>query len=152
MNAPKLQLEAGKYYRTRDGDKVFVAALNLFDDASDHPVAVIIGNNDDEDDLQWYSPEGRLNAYSFSPKGSDIVSEWVEPKRIKGWVNLYDKACFNQKLVDVGVASVGHAVHPSQDDALRRAHACEAQYGIKLLACIEVDVLEGQGRDGEAGR
>ncbi len=62
----------------------------------------------------------------------DIVSiaPKPEPKRIKGWINLYDKnSCYQ---------GIGDALYDTRKDADN--NACKSR-----KACIEIDVAEGEG-------
>ncbi len=147
--AQALTLEAGKYYRTRGGKKVFVAALSLFDDQADHPVAVIIGNEDVEGELQWYAPSGKYNAYHGGDLEEDLVAEWVEPKRIKGWLNIYGMPHSKLGSLPKADAYAGTSLHPSREIA-DTASLNGFQFQGLRIACIEIDVLEGHGLNGEA--
>ena len=66
-----MKLEAGKWYKTRDGRKAFVGFI--------HPNRTInryIGSIDSEALLSW-SEYGEYGGQSSSPV--DLVSEWTEP-------------------------------------------------------------------------
>jgi len=136
-----LTLEAGKYYKTRDGRKAFVGALNQpspFGNLKDmYPAA---GYIEGEDSARSWMLNGELynNAKAFE---ADLVAEWVEPKRIKGWVNIY-AAKMNPDDGDIQDVRVGQVVHNT------RELAAKYQLG-KLIACIEIDVLEGHGLNEE---
>lgn len=127
MNAPKLQLEAGKFYRTRDDRKAFVAGFSPFDGADTYRVAVGF--------IEGYAFEecwAASGQWGMNRNDKDLVAEWVEPKRIKG--KMY-----------IGENSIG--VFGSYiSDGAKPPSFC------KVVACIEIDVLEGQGLEGEAGR
>ncbi|MEZ5781176.1 MAG: hypothetical protein R3D70_05955 [Rhizobiaceae bacterium] len=132
-----LMLEAGKFYRTRDGRRAFVShvlGVSPFPNKirDDFPVTGYI-------DGTGYAPVWRLDG-SFGNRShdNDLVAEWVEPKRIKGWVNI-----FADKGVDYPTGyRVGCATHATKADAQRFAEG--------MVATVEIDVLEGQGLEGEA--
>lgn len=122
--APKI--EAGKFYRTHDGKKAFVGAqrpeqfnglseqcgFSGFVDGLDYVIA-------------WKADGSAVESYS----NLSLVAEWVEPKRIKGWLNIdADGLVWLEK---------------NREEADK--DACDDR-----IACIEIDVLEGQGLDGSA--
>ena len=81
-----MQLEVGKFYRTRDGRKVEI--LRIIKNPI-YPVAGIIYGRDMAiwDSLVSWTLEG---IYNFKEEdGKDIVSEWREPIVFRGWVNIY---------------------------------------------------------------
>ncbi len=115
-----LTLEAGKFYKTRIGKKAFVAGLCPFSDINiDCRATGFI--------------EGRTQTCDWMENGTwglgvvddrDLVAEWVEPKRIKGWLNIYgDRRSGILHCARGSADSVGHG----------------------RIACIEIDVLEGAG-------
>lgn len=143
MNESKaLTLEAGKYYRTRDGFKAMVIAKNPFnmhgkqgeafigaiefpkpgDDAFDFP----------ESATSW-DPSGVFNE-DGSESEYDLIAEWVEPKRIKVWVNIFPA---KEREDYPSGYRVGCVTHASKDDAHRMAQG--------MIATVEIDVLEGHG-------
>jgi hypothetical protein len=128
-----LTLEAGKYYRTRDGKKVFIVGQNPFD-TPDHDVEFPFGGfvqRGEGDRLEWFRGDG---VHGVRAGGNlDLVAEWVEPKRIKGWVNLF--LCADGKQFHT------NGVWKSAEEA--------AEKSAGRIACIEIDVLEGHGLDGE---
>lgn len=74
----EFKIEAGKYYRMRNGVRVCVAATNK---PGSHNV---LGWSDDGHIGAWL-PSGKFSADTNT--GSDIISEWVEPERIP-WEHL----------------------------------------------------------------
>ncbi|MBZ9674537.1 hypothetical protein [Mesorhizobium sp. ES1-1] len=136
MNAPKLQLEAGKYYRTRDGRKAVVVGLSPFEGTGETFVAA--GYIETEPTVMTWSMDG-----FFSPTRNnhhrDLVAEWVEPKRIKGFVALWD--------IGHGGSLIAGCSH-----VYLTLDAAKAEGFCGVIAYVEIDVLEGQGLDGEAGR
>ncbi|RWE44218.1 hypothetical protein [Mesorhizobium sp.] len=134
----KLQLEAGKYYLTRDGRKGFVAGSSPFGSTVDcHQV---VGYIDCDTHALGWGKDGFYWA-NKDEDARDLVAEWVEPKRIKGWVNIYPDVNGNMPSKVI----VNNCLHGTKDDA--DDHAMTGR-----IACIEIDVLEGQGLEGEAGR
>ncbi|ACI54429.1 hypothetical protein Rleg2_1135 [Rhizobium leguminosarum bv. trifolii WSM2304] len=134
MNETKaLTLEAGKYYRTREGEKVFVAGIGIFGLTNRHRVAVLTDQNG-EDCLRWYAEDGKFNIYN-DEEPADIVAEWVEPKRIKGFACVF--AATSSK--NSGVLS---DIRPTKEAAL------EPFRPEMVKAVIEIDILEGHGLNG----
>lgn len=68
-------------------------------------------------------------------EGFDLVAEWVEPKRIKGWINIYPS---DEEEQDNPVP-VRSGVHDTRDNADKLALRS------RRIACIEIDVLQGHG-------
>lgn len=131
MNETKgLTLEAGKYYRTRDGRKAVVIGCSPF--ASTNSNYRVAGFIEDFSIGAAWKTDGK---WGDGLDNRDLVAEWVEPKRIKGWVNI--------RLVD-GRFNFG-MLHATHGEALKLIDAREP-----VLACIEIDVLEGEGLNGEA--
>ncbi|TBH23625.1 hypothetical protein ELG64_08970 [Rhizobium leguminosarum] len=140
-----LTLEVGKYYRMRNGRKAIVTC-----DSGANP----FGGEDDKFPFNGYA-DGFEAGICWTAKGKtsgwnsecDIIGAWVEPKRIKGWVNVYsgnDESYGNPHNIDSS-HHCGH-VYP------KRAHADIAAVsltGRNRIACIEIDVLEGAGLEGE---
>ncbi len=70
----QIQLEAGKYYRTRDGRKAYCIGVNKLDDA---PENIIVSFNEYIGDCECYTVDGRY--YNNNHKtGWDIIDEWTE--------------------------------------------------------------------------
>lgn len=127
--AQALTLEAGKYYRTRGGKKVFIVGVNPFDKEDDDiefPFGGFVQGLKG-DVLEWFRDDGR---YGVQDGANDLVAEWVEPKRIKGRMFIGNN----------GVVFFGGSI--GEEPAV--------PYGVTALACIEIDVLEGHGLKGEA--
>ena len=72
-----MKLEAGKYYRTRDGQKAFIGATDPFGNAETHYKAV---GFTDGGYCHW-AIDGRF--WSSKEDGLDIVSEWKEPREFR---------------------------------------------------------------------
>jgi hypothetical protein len=74
-----------------------------------------------------------------------------EPKRIKGWVNLYARNAEHSDLSDLiidGVLYKASTYAKASKDQADLMAGCFPQF--TRIACIEIDVLEGQGLDGSA--
>lgn len=139
-----LTLEVGKYYRMRNGRKAIVTC-----DSGANP----FGGEDDKFPFNGYA-EGFEAGICWTAKGKtsgwnsecDIIGAWVEPKRIKGWVNIYPKqlgVCGTTYDHESDSAfSFGSHHYANRDMADRYA-------GVNRIACIEIDVLEGAGLEGE---
>lgn len=78
-----LNIEAGKYYRTRGGRKAFVAAVSLPDPSSGvratHPVHGLIGG---------FSRNWTLDGHYRDSHGDDLVAEWKEPRTCSAVMTL----------------------------------------------------------------
>lgn len=131
MNEPKLQLEAGKFYRTRDGGKAYVCGRHPFDKTPNHMPFFGFVEKEGQYTVFWWHLDGTAGE---SVPHSTLVAEWVEPKRIKGWVATDGMFC--SQISKTKLEAVKE---------FRRAYL-----GGDIIACIEIDVLEGQGLDGEA--
>ena len=111
-----MKLEAGKFYKTRGGHKAFVTAI--IPDASDEGWPAVGWLLGDHTPRSW-TLTGRNSGHD------DLIAEWVEPKRIKGWVNICSSG-------QPGL------IHETKREADRVADGGR-------LACIEIDCLEGDG-------
>ncbi|MBR0721781.1 hypothetical protein [Bradyrhizobium manausense] len=132
----KLKIEAGKFYRTRSGAKAFVAMdkRNPFNPDDEYPILAYIDEEPETNTHKWLNPDGR--EYASKEYEHDLVAEWREPKRIKGWLNVY--------LPGDGRDEMFSCVHKT------REKADAVMFASERIACIEIDVLEGQGLDGSA--
>ncbi len=138
MNDTKLQLEAGKFYRTRDGKKAYVCgSLGANPFTGQKKSCPVQGYIEGHGQTSWTEQGGYVVG---EDNGYDLIAKWVEPKRIKGWIAIGGS--------DFGTVQTSHCLET-------KTEACgvfEDDYRRKPLACIEIDVLEGQGLEGEAGR
>ena len=81
--------------------------------------------------MQWWRDDG---VFGVRESQSDIVAEWVEPKRIKGWLNIYYQD-------SAGDFQAGYVF-------AKRAMADKQCGDATRIACIEIDVPEGHGMEG----
>jgi hypothetical protein len=145
MNEAKaLTLEAGKYYRTRNGRKALAAAImpkNPFKEGGEvgYPIR---GYIDGFGAGSWTS-NGHFGDDHYDDD-RDLVAEWVEPKRIKGWValQLHKERCVGGNRDASATAYVSH-LYGSREEAAQ-------MYAGDPSALVEIDVLEGHGLNGEA--
>lgn len=103
-----------------------------------------IGKAPESKEFCRYSENGILRPEVASHETpNDAVAEWVEPKRIKGWLaiaaNINERDPIRDGNYYAGSLTVGKT----------RQNAIDMSTG-KLVACIEIDVLEGHGLNGEA--
>lgn len=121
-----LKIEAGKCYRTRDGEKAHV--LGIRSDLVTYPV---LGYIDGEPSNRVWTMSGRSDIHAENH--FDLISEWKEPRKGEVWVNIYT------------TDQVTNHTHATREDA---DHA--ASYGNRL-ACVRVPWVEGQGLTEENG-
>ena len=141
-----LKIEAGKYYRTRGGDKAWMGCdIRTGGYGGIYPFIGVVGGY-----RQSWASDGSSIYGEQSP--FDIIAEWKEPKRIKGWVNIWDRMHEDLRGVaaEEGNAFPGTNVYLSKDDADRAAKNAANWSDSNRIACIFVDVLEGEGLDGSA--
>lgn len=127
-----LKIEAGKYYRTSRGERALV--LHRTEGEADTlPIIGIIGDRV----VRWHTDGGNDHvAYSTYLRGShddDLVAEWVEPKRIKGFLSIYPH---NEQVY----------FHRTREEALRSGMNGYGKF--VPVALVEIDVLEGNGLEG----
>jgi hypothetical protein len=79
-----MKIEAGKYYRTRDGRKAFVAGFSPF--ASVIELCRATGFIDGDGSVRGWSTDGRY--WSEFGGELDLVEEWREPKTFS--VTIYE--------------------------------------------------------------
>ena len=112
-----LILEVGKMYKTRNGrkiklvDEAFAGTYFLGVLIEEPPIDLISG---------WFRKDGTTYRGSMS---SDLVSEWVEPKTVQGFLNVYD---------------YGTEFYGSRETADEFART-------NLLACVPFNWTEGEG-------
>ena len=76
--------------------------------------------------IKYWGKDERANGPSCH-----LIAEWVEPKPIKGWVNVY--------RYETG-SLYGMGLYDAKSEAERcRSHRTDC------IACIEVDCPEGEG-------
>jgi hypothetical protein len=86
-----MKIEAGKYYKTREGRKVFVShrctnPFGLIGSEPDFPLEGYMSNGD-RDRLSWRDD----GTYNYAGEHmNDILAEWKEPKVHKRWVAWWE--------------------------------------------------------------
>ena len=90
-----MKIEAGKYYRTRDGRKAFVSAVLLPNPfAGPGHMYPAIGYVESASTV-WWTKDGRYSCKE-SHHPFDLISEWREPETVSVWV--YSFRCFDGAL------------------------------------------------------
>lgn len=79
-----MKLEVGKFYKTRDGRKAEVVYIN--EELKDSYTVYFLVDGDGH--LISCSLEGSYYGDDEAHE-SDLVSEWKEPERVTGWMNIY---------------------------------------------------------------
>ena len=129
-NEQPFKIEVGKYYRTRDGRKAYVSGPHPFlSEDSTYKFAGFIDGEAHNRAHVW-TAKGEWLRCKIS--GKDLIAEWsepAEPKRIKGWLNI--DADNMTRLFDT------------------RREADNGAFSDRI-ACIEIDVAEGEGLETEA--
>jgi hypothetical protein len=85
-----MNIEAGKYYKTRDGRKAYVEHTsdpNPFQPKANE-ILLVRGYVDGLGSLSWRA-DGRFSTDSTRKESLDLVAEWLEPVKVSGWVNVY---------------------------------------------------------------
>ena len=72
-----LKLEAGKFYRTRDGRKAEVLYIVPEKCVATQPVLYELNNH-----LHFCCLDGRFMYHAHSRNSKDLISEWVEPVNV----------------------------------------------------------------------
>lgn len=133
------KFKSGEYWQTRGGDKAFIASVGLPNPFGKFkalfPVCGYI-EGDDEDDHTWGEDGNYFRADEDEESDLDLIKPWVEPRRIKGWVNVY-AAYGNGQDINAPAYGVGRVYKTKKE--------CEQLRGPYSIACIEIDVLEGEG-------
>jgi hypothetical protein len=122
-----ISIETGKSYKTRSGEKAVV--FGQHPTAHTMTLCGFIAHGLRDFAVTW-NTNGSVAGEGGKPNGNDLIAEWVEPKRIKGWLSI----------------AAGYADAPiceTREEAIRR-------FSGEPAACIFIDVLEGQGLDGSA--
>ena len=120
------KIEAGKWYRTRGGQKAFVYAIGR---RGSHPVhGYIAYPGDDIDEICNWRDDGRSTEEEQTHR--DLVAEWRDEPR-RAWANWHEDG--RDLVVEVYATKLA-----AEQDAMQRS----AQ-GWKRLACVEI--VEGEG-------
>ncbi|MBN9219554.1 MAG: hypothetical protein J0I79_16535 [Mesorhizobium sp.] len=125
MEPKKFEIEAGNFYKTRDGKRVFVASVTPSPFYKDKKPILVY---DEDGNYRWYRVDGSINA--FGEDDYDLVAEWKEPKRIRCFAPVYDK-------VSEGDWCLGYG-YRTHEEAREAALA-----GVRAI--VEIDVEEGHG-------
>ncbi|MHC2315172.1 hypothetical protein ACVIHC_002218 [Bradyrhizobium diazoefficiens] len=120
----KLKIESGKFYRT-SGNLKALCVGQLKDGRFVFECLNDMPRNKDQ--IIFGDQDGKTAAND----SWQIVAEWKEPKRIHGFINIYR-----------GGEAIG-GLRDTKEEANERALKGR-------IACIEIEVLEGQGLDGSA--
>lgn len=75
-----MQLEVGKFYKTRDGEKVEILAQRE---------GVFIGWSDGYLGVQTWKASGQNLSGTFMVDDWDIIEAWEERVVLEGWINVY---------------------------------------------------------------
>ena len=78
-----MKIEAGKYYKTEGGEKVYCFGRNPFAEDVDHPMIVVSSSSEG---ARTYTEEGSFYGECKSP--NDIVEEWKDPAKLYCVVKL----------------------------------------------------------------
>jgi hypothetical protein len=108
-----MKIEAGKYYKTRDGRKAYVAAVleNPLGRTVTHKCLGFVGDRY----MSWTDNGHEWSCFGGNP--SDLIAEWREPRE------------WTVSIVDVGDGTYCTTVHP--------------HFGGKVLARVVVREGEG---------
>lgn len=74
-----MKLEAGKYFKTRDGRKAYVAAIAPEEIGAAYPAIGWLG-----DQLDNWLTDGRYMR-SGNDESEDLIAEWIEPEAKAEW-------------------------------------------------------------------
>jgi hypothetical protein len=105
-----LNIEAGKFYRTRDGRKAGPAEARDPDDYDTYPWRVPV---DDDDGHYVYTDDGKYNV-AFGSTRHDLIAEWVDEPAAKATVGAQ---------VDTIAEEYGPVVAASNDNAPKASTA-----------------------------
>lgn len=121
-----MNIEVGKFYKTRDGRRARIYAVDGSEFGHIHGAISNSGG--------WYSQAWDANGQVWSTNGHifigseacrDLIGEWVEPRSGTLWVNVYEHMVSSNFLTK------------------ERADICASNK--TRLACIEVKWTEGEG-------
>lgn len=72
-----MEIEAGKFYRCRDGSKAHVTGRKMF---TDDPGEYWMGDRENTGYKTWYK-DGHYSYEANEDSSHDLVAEWEEPKK-----------------------------------------------------------------------
>lgn len=99
----------GNFYKTRDGRKAQIYKILEQDEYPVHGSILV-----DDDDDEWIPESWSFEGQYVEDKPCDnwdLVSEWREPIKLEGWINVYPKGVFFHD----DVRSVIHKTKESAD-------------------------------------
>ena len=118
------KIEAGKWYRTRGGQKAYIYATGRLGSCSVH--GYILYRDDECEEVNEWRDDGRSNEECETHR--DLVAPWVdEPKRHARWFNLQP-----------------YYGYETRDDA----DCADKLSDIKRNACKLIEWTEGEGLEG----
>jgi hypothetical protein len=79
----KMQIEVGKYYRTRDGGKALIMGMD------DHAKYPIVGRINGHQEPAAWNRDGDFIDSTVTESGEDLIAPWCDPIKVEGWVNMY---------------------------------------------------------------
>ena len=88
IERPLMKLEAGKYYKTRNGLKAYVEFIHQDSPFGDHISKYPATGFIEGFGKQMWKTNGEFNPYMEN--AMDLISEWREPIKVSGWVNVSD--------------------------------------------------------------
>jgi len=116
-----IKLEVGKKYKTKDNKDVIIFAQVPYVQHSNS--YYFVGKVDDN-----YIAEFDKPGFSRQEGTENIVSEYTEPKKLSGWINVYRNGISNSY------------------DSFERASADWKIFSNECIACIDLSVYnEGHG-------
>ncbi len=88
IERPLMKLEAGKYYKTRNGLKAYVEFIRQHSPFGDYLTKYPAMGFIERYGEQRWKTNGEFN--TFIENELDLISEWRELVKISGWVNVSD--------------------------------------------------------------
>ena len=122
-----LTLEVGKTYLARSGAKYFICYQRQ--EKCSYPYVGYMSGAAEV--AETWDKEGKCRRFAESE--NDLLAEFVEPKRVKGWLSIYPE--HSQVYF-----------HATKDQALHMGRNGNGRF--VPVALIEIDVLEGAGLEG----
>lgn len=99
MSDKQLTIEAGKHYRSSNGEKWYVLSVELPNPYGRHDELPVLAARCRNGERSWFTLRGRVKNNERGP--DDLIVEWVEPEKVTAIVHMF-RGCDGTLHVQAG--------------------------------------------------